>query len=290
MRTQPCRNTKRRFVDTLSRVAFITGEDATRRAGAIACRQYGQGSDCGQNRRMPAPTTLIDAARADLACALRAADDYGLGEGVCNHFSLALPDGRFLINPQGLAWREVGPDDLVTIDAQGRKLAGRHEVEPTAFFIHGWIHRVAAQATCVLHTHMPYATALSMLEGGRLQMAHQNALRFFGAVAYDEQYNGLVLDDAEGERIARKLGADARTRVLFLASHGVIVIGPTVAWAFDDLYYLERACMHQVLAMGSGQPLKLIAEHVAARTARQMDGERQQSDLHLAALRRRYGY
>jgi ribulose-5-phosphate 4-epimerase/fuculose-1-phosphate aldolase len=236
---------------------------------------------------MPAPTSLIDAARADLACALRAAGDYGFGEGVCNHFSLALPDGSFLINPQGLAWREITPDDLVTIDAQGRKLAGRHAAEPTAFFIHGWIHRIALRATCVLHTHMPYATALTMLDGGRLEMAHQNALRFFGAVAYDEQYNGLVLDDAEAERIARKLG---QARVLFLANHGVIVTGPSVAWAFDDLYYLERACMHQVLAMSTGRPLQPIPEHVAARTARQMDGERQQSDLHLAALRRRYGF
>jgi ribulose-5-phosphate 4-epimerase/fuculose-1-phosphate aldolase len=234
----------------------------------------------------PAPTTLVDAARVDLACALRAADDHGFGEGVCNHFSLALGDGTFLINPQGLAWREITPADLVTIDAQGRRIAGRHPVEPTAFFIHGWIHRVAPQATCVLHTHMPYATALTMLDGGRLEMAHQNALRFFDAVAYDDQYNGLVLDDAEAERIARKL---SEARVLFLANHGVIVTGPTVAWAFDDLYYLERACMHQVLAMSTGRPLKRIPEHVAARTARQMDGERQQSDLHLAALRRRYG-
>ncbi len=72
---------------------------------------------------MPLPATPDDAARADLACALRAADEYGLGEGVCNHFSLALPDGSFLINPQGLSWREVTPDDLVTIDAQGRKHA-----------------------------------------------------------------------------------------------------------------------------------------------------------------------
>ena len=225
--------------------------------------------------------------RIDLACALRAADELGLGEGVCNHFSLALPDGSFLINPQGLHWREVTPDDLVTIDADGRKIAGRHHVEPTAFFIHGWIHRLARDAACVLHTHMPYATALSMLDGGRLEMAHQNALRFHGAVAYDEQYNGLVLDDREGERIARLL---AGARVLFLANHGVIVTGPSVAWAFDDLYYLERACMHQVLAQSTGRPLKPIDAAIAARTARQLDGERQQSDLHLAAMRRRYRF
>lgn len=235
----------------------------------------------------PAPTTLLDEARAELACALRAADEFGLGEGVCNHFSLALPDGRILINPQGVHWREMQPHDLVLLDADGRQIDGRHPVEPTAFFIHGAIHRQVPQAACVLHTHMPHATALTMIEGGRLAMAHQNALRFHEAIAYDDDYNGLALDVAEGERIAQRM---AQARVLFLANHGVIVTGPSVAWAFDDLYFLERACLLQVLAMSTGRPLKPIAPHVAARTARQMDGERQQSDLHLAALRRRYGF
>lgn len=233
-------------------------------------------------------TARSRAARKDLACALRAAHRLGLGEGVCNHFSLALPDrpGHFLINPQGLMWSEIGPDDLVVIDAQGRKVEGRHEVEPTAFFIHGWIHRTVPEAACVLHTHMPFATALALLQDGRLEMASQNALRFYRQVAYERQYNGLVLDDAEGRRIAQLL---AGATVLFLANHGVIVRGPSVAWAFDDLYYLERACMHQVLAQGTGRPLQLIADEVAARTAQQFAGERQQSELHLQALRRTMG-
>lgn len=231
----------------------------------------------------------VTEARKDLACALRAAHRLGLSEGVCNHFSLAVPGrpGHFLINPQGLLWSEIGPEDLVVIDARGHKVEGRHDVEPTAFFIHGWIHRTVPEAACVLHTHMPFATALCILQGGRLEMASQNALRFFRQVAYENQYNGLVLDDAEAQRIARRLAGHT---VLFLANHGVIVRGPTVAWAFDDLYYLERACMHQVLAQGTGKPLKLIPDAVAARTARQIAGERQQSDLHLKALRRSLGF
>ena len=234
-------------------------------------------------------TTALSEAKKDLACALRAAAHFGFSEGVCNHFSLAVPDrpGQFLINPQGLHWSEITPDDLVTIDGDGNKVAGKHAVEPTAFFIHGWIHRAASDAACVLHTHMPFATALTMVEGGTLEMASQNALRFFGQVAYDERYNGLVLDDREGERIARKL---ANASVLFLANHGVIVRGPNVAFAFDDLYYLERACMHQVLAMGTGKPLKLIPESIAMRTAHQIAGERQQSTLHLQALRRLFRF
>lgn len=234
------------------------------------------------------PVSEAEEARRDLACALRAAASHGLSEGVCNHFSLAVPGrpGEFFINPQGLHWSEIGPDDLVTIDAQGRRIAGKHEVEPTAFFIHGWIHRAVPDAACVMHTHMPFATALTLLQGGRLEMAHQNSLRFFGQVSYDDQYNGLVLDDREGERIARKFSS---ANVLFLANHGVIVRGPNVAYAYDDLYYLERACMHQVLAMGTGRPLRLIPESVAQRTAAQIAGERQQSVLFMKALRRMFG-
>ena len=232
-------------------------------------------------------TSSLEEAKKDLACALRAAAHFGLSEGICNHFSLAVPDrpGAFLINPQGFHWSELTPDHLVTIDAAGKRIAGKYDVEPTAFFIHSWIHRIAPDAACVLHTHMPFATALTMLEGGRLEMASQNALRYFGQVAYDDHYNGLVLDDREGERVARKL-VDAS--VLFLANHGVVVRGPNVAFAFDDLYYLERAAMHQVLAMGTGKPLKMIPESIAARTAHQIAGERQQSTLHLQALRRMF--
>jgi ribulose-5-phosphate 4-epimerase/fuculose-1-phosphate aldolase len=224
-------------------------------------------------------------ARVDLVCALRSAERLGLAEGVCNHFSLAVPGkpGRFLINPQGLHWSEVTPADLVTVDGKGNTVAGRHAVEPTAFFIHGCIHRANPRAQCVLHTHMPYATTLTILDGGELAWASQNALRFHGRVAYEREYNGLALSNAEGGRLAAKL-RDAD--VLFLANHGVIVCGPSVAYAFDGLYYLERACMLQVLAHGSGRPLKRVPEKIAALTRAQMDAERQQSELHLAALKR----
>lgn len=223
-------------------------------------------------------------AREDLVCALRSAERLGLAEGVCNHCSLAVPGkpGQFLINPQGLHWSEVAPADLVIVDGNGGHISGEHSVEPTAFFIHGRIHRASPRAQCILHTHMPHATALTLIDGGELAWASQNALRFYGRVAYDREYNGLALDEAEGERMAAKV-RDAD--VLFLANHGVIVCGPSVAYAIDDLYYLERACLLQVLAHGNGR-LKIVPEKIAAQTRAQMDAERQQSELHLAALKR----
>jgi ribulose-5-phosphate 4-epimerase/fuculose-1-phosphate aldolase len=223
-------------------------------------------------------------ARIDLAAALRTAARMGLGEGICNHFSVEVPDrpGHFLINPQGLHWSEVTPADLVMVDADGRKVAGRYDVEPTAFFIHGAAHRSKPDARCVLHTHMPYATSLTVVAGGKLEAASQVALKFHGRTAYDQAYNGLALDAAEGERIVSGLkSAD----VLFLANHGVIVTGPSVDLAFDDLYYLERACQLQVLAAASGRPLRIVPEEIARATAAQMTDDTQ-ARLHFLALKR----
>jgi ribulose-5-phosphate 4-epimerase/fuculose-1-phosphate aldolase len=101
-------------------------------------------------------------------------------------------------------------------------------------------------------------------------------------VAYEEAYNGLALDMQEGRRLAGKLHA---ADVLFLANHGVIVCGPSVAAAFDDLYYLERACMLQVLA-GSEARLKVVPEEIARHTAGQMARDTLQPELHLKALKR----
>ena len=223
--------------------------------------------------------------REDLALALRAAARHGLAEGVCNHFSIELPDGssRFLLNPRGLLWHELRADDIVMVDLHGRKLAGRHEVEPTAMFIHAAIHRLAGQ-TCVLHTHMPYATAMTLTTERALDTTlSQNAMRFHGRVAVDAQYNGLALDAHEGERIARAMqGRD----IVFLANHGVVVCGARIDHAYDDLYYLERACMAQVLAQSTGRPMAPVDARLAQRVCEQTLGERLQSELFFEALRR----
>lgn len=223
--------------------------------------------------------------REDLALALRAAAHHGLAEGICNHFSVELPDGsgRFLLNPQGLHWSEVQAEDIVLVDGHGAVLAGRHPVEATAMYIHAAVHRVAGKA-CVLHTHMPHATALTLTADRALDPTlSQTAMRFVGRLAVDAHYNGLALDMAEGERIARAMnGAD----VAFLGNHGVVVCGARIDHAYDDLYYLERACQVQWIAQSSGRPLAPVEAGLAARVAAQIQGERLQSELFFEALRR----
>jgi ribulose-5-phosphate 4-epimerase/fuculose-1-phosphate aldolase len=153
-------------------------------------------------------------------------------------------------------------------------------------FIHAAVHRIANKA-CVLHTHMPYSTALTLTQGRALDTTlSQNAMRFHGRIAVDAKYNGLALDTSEGERIARAMeGAD----VAFLANHGVIVCGERIDYAYDDLYYLERACLHEVLAASTGKTLVPADPALAAHVAAQTLGERLQSELFFSALRRLLG-
>jgi ribulose-5-phosphate 4-epimerase/fuculose-1-phosphate aldolase len=239
----------------------------------------------GVVREKPAGTAVGRAARVELAAAFRLAARMELHEGVCNHFSLMLPGReRFLLNRYGLHWSEVTASNLLALDADGNVLQGEGEVEKTAFWIHSRIHLANPRAACVLHTHMPYATSLTLLEHGRLEMVEQNALRFFDDIAYHDTYNGLVVDRAEGDRLARALG---EKRVMFLANHGVIVVGPTVAEAFDSLYYLERACRLQVLARSNGGRLRPVRPEVARETHRMMLADAPKyAAAHFEALKR----
>ena len=228
-------------------------------------------------------------AREDLAAAYRLCERFGFNEGIDNHLTLALPGAhdRFLLIPYGLHWSEVAASNLIVVDLDGTTVAGEGFVEPTAFYIHAAIHKARADARCVMHTHMPYALALAMIEGGRLEMAGQNALRYYGRVAYDETYGGGAYGWDEGARIAAAMGG---ADILFMASHGVTIARPTVAAAWEDLYYLEQACRAQVLAMATGRPLRRVPDEVAAQVAADIraeaTGRSANIERHFEALKR----
>jgi ribulose-5-phosphate 4-epimerase/fuculose-1-phosphate aldolase len=229
-----------------------------------------------------------DQLRRELSGSLRLADRYGFSEGICNHFSaVADPDGadgeRFLINPLGMHWSEIGPDDLLLIDGEGDVVEGDGVVEDTALHIHVAGHRANRRHRVIMHVHMPYATALTMLDGGRLEMAHQTAVRFHRRMTH-VAFRGIAIDRTEGERLAVAQRNDPSVDVMFLDNHGVTIGGESVAVVFDDLYYLERACRQQVLAQSTGLPLKIIPEPVLTDTTTQLQEIRVESaELHFAA-------
>ena len=226
------------------------------------------------------------AARVELAACFRLAARLGFAEGICNHFSAVVPghDGLMFINPFGYAFSEITASRLLVCDFDGNVLAGEGVPEATAFYIHARLHRLKPRIKVALHTHMPHATALSMLEGPPLVWAGQTALKFYGRTAVDEHYNGLALDDSEGDRIAQAMG-DAD--IVFLKNHGVMVTGPNVAEAWDDLYYLERAAEVQLKAMSAGRPLKPIGAEVMRCTCEQMRaGDPASARAHLESMMR----
>ena len=242
---------------------------------------------------------MISREREQLALAFRLAERFAFHEGICNHFSLRVggetgsaidaASERYLINPYGLHWSEIEASSLLLIDGNGQVLEGDGKVEDTARFIHVAGHRANPRHKVLLHTHMPWATSLTLLaEGpGTLQMAHQTDCRFAGRLARENTFGGLAHDDAEGERLAKTAREKPHVDVTFLAHHGVVVGGPSVALAFDDLYYLERACRQQVLAMQTGHGLVRLPDAVIEETALQTQRDLSEfAEAHFAALGR----
>jgi ribulose-5-phosphate 4-epimerase/fuculose-1-phosphate aldolase len=210
--------------------------------------------------------------RTDLAAAFHLAVKYDLHEAIANHFSVLLPDEQhFLVNPFGLHFSEINASNLIVCDFDGRVVRGEGEPSASAHHIHAPIHRHVPRARVLLHTHQPHATALTMIENGRLEWSLHSTCRFYGRVAYDTDYDGVALSDSVGERMARMLG-DAE--VLFLGSHGVMTAAPSIAQAFDDLYFLERVAQTQLLAMASGRPRVSLAPELIQQVAAQMHHER----------------
>lgn len=225
-------------------------------------------------------------ARIDLAACFRMAARLGLQEGICNHFSAVVPGhpDLFLVNPYGWAFAEITASKLLICDFNGNVVSGEGTPEATAFFIHARLHQKLPRAIAAFHTHMPNATALSMVEGAPFVWAGQTSLKFYGRTAVDENYNGLALDETEGDRIASAIG---NADIVFMKNHGVMVLGPTIAEAFDDLYYVERAAEVQVKAMSLGRPLKPIDPQIAQVAYEQMrEGDPDSARLHLESVKR----
>ncbi len=224
--------------------------------------------------------------RVDLAAAFRLAAELGWHEAVANHFSLAvLADGKkFLMNPRWRHFSRVKASDLLLLDADDRETMSRPDApDPSAWCIHGHIHAALPHARCILHVHPAYATAVAALADPEIKPIEQNTARYYNRIAIDLNYGGIADNDEEGRRLVRMLGDKRR---LMLGNHGVLVVAETVAEAFDDLYYLERACQTLVLAYSTGQKLNVMPPDVAERTARGWDDYKGAAFSHFEEMKR----
>jgi len=213
--------------------------------------------------------------RQNLALSYRLLDDHALNEGSCNHLSVMAP-GRsssgqvMLIAPGyvpeggGIDWSMVTASSIIGLGTQGEVLEGEGLPELSGACIHLGVRRAKPEAKVVMHTHTPYATALGCLEDPSLIMTHQNSCRFLGRCAWDNGYQPAT-EIEEGERLGKVLGDKD---ILFMCHHGTLVVADSVHAAFDEVYYLERACMTQLLAMGAAgrDAIKVMPEAVQEAT------------------------
>jgi len=224
--------------------------------------------------------------RVDLAAAFRLAAEMNWHEAVANHFSLAVSaDGKkFLMNPRWMHFARIRASDLLLLDAEDEETMNRPDApDPSAWCIHGTMHAKLPQARCLLHLHPPYATAIAALADPEIKPVEQNTARYYNRVAVDTEFGGIADDRAEGERLVRVMGNRSR---MMMGNHGVLIAADTVAQAFDDLYYFERACQTLVLAYSTGQKLNIMAPDLAERTAVGWDNYRDSAFSHFAELKR----
>ena len=210
--------------------------------------------------------------RTDLAAAFRWTAREGMHEAVANHFSLAVnPDGtQFLINPMGRHFARIKATDLLLLDANDPTTLDRPDApDPTAWGLHGAIHRTCPHARCVMHVHSVHATVLACLADSRLPPIDQNTAMFYGRHVIDGNYGGMAFEN-EGARCATML-RHPKIRTMIMGNHGVLVIGGTVAETFNRLYYFERAAETYIRALQTGQPLRVLSDEIAEKTAREWE-------------------
>jgi ribulose-5-phosphate 4-epimerase/fuculose-1-phosphate aldolase len=207
--------------------------------------------------------------RVDLAAAYRLAHYYRFTDQIYTHFTAKIPGTEhFLINPYGVLFDEVTASCLVKVDLEGNILLDPTGIgmNPAGFLIHSCVHRARPELTCVLHTHTANGLAVAAQKRGLLNLT-QHSMRFHNRIGYHD-YEGVALDFSEQERLVRDLGPH---KVMILRNHGLLAAGTTIRDAFEQLYYLERACEAQVRAQAGGVELIECSDAVAEKVAQVLD-------------------
>ena len=200
-------------------------------------------------------------ARVELAALYRLVAMHGWDDLIFTHISARVPgpEHHFLINPYGLFFEEITASSLVKVDLDGAIVQETdYAINPAGFTIHSAIHAAREDARFVMHLHTDQGIAVSAQKEGLLPIS-QHALVILPQVTYHD-YEGIALDLGERERLVADLGDK---NVMILRNHGTLAVGETAANCWLAMFYLERSCMQQVMALSGGRGHILMAPQEA---------------------------
>ncbi|MDC3105790.1 class II aldolase and adducin N-terminal domain-containing protein [Gammaproteobacteria bacterium] len=224
--------------------------------------------------------------RVDLSAAFRWAVRLNYHEGVANHFSVAINDSgtQFLINPNARHFSRIRASELLILDVNNQEtMVQPNAPDPTAWGLHGAVHKRCSHARCVLHVHSIFSTVLACLKDPRLPAIDQNTAQFYNRVIIDKGFDGMAFED-EGERCAAMLG-DPNKKVMVMGNHGVMVTGSSVSDAFNRLFYFERSAETYIRALQTGSDLNFLSDEIAEKTAQQWETYDGSADAHFSELK-----
>ena len=191
------------------------------------------------------------AIRVDLAAAYRMVAHFGWDDLIFTHLSARIPgpEHHFLLNPYNLMFEEVTASSLIKIDVEGRAVDPTpFMTNPAGFTIHSAIHMARDDAHSVMHLHTPFGQAVSAHGEGLLPLT-QTAMLVRGDLAFHD-YEGVAVDLDERERLVADLGTK---NAMILRNHGTMAVGKNVGECFVRLYFVERACQAQIMALSAGE-------------------------------------
>jgi ribulose-5-phosphate 4-epimerase/fuculose-1-phosphate aldolase len=200
-----------------------------------------------------------------LAAAFRLFSRFGFDEGVAGHITARDPEHRdcFWVNPFAVHFSQIRVSNLSLVNHKGEVLEGQ-PCNAAAFAIHSRIHMARPEANAAAHAHSVYGRSWSTF-GRVLDPLTQDACAFYRDHSIYHEYNGVVYDTDEGDRIARALG---RNKAVIMVNHGNLTAGQTVDEAAWWYIAMERCCQAQLLAEAAGAP-RLIDDTNAMLTREQ---------------------
>ena len=223
--------------------------------------------------KAPVKSRVPDAewqARVELAAAYRLVAHFRMTDLIYTHISARVPgpEHHFLINAYGLMFDEMTASSLVKVDIDGNIIDDPTGLgmNPAGFVIHSAIHKARPDVQCVMHTHTGAGVAVSAQKRGLLDIS-QHSMRFHNRLAY-HAYEGVALDLDEQSRLQASLGGNF---AMILRNHGLLTCGTDVPDAWDNMYYLERACQAQIGALAGGAEVLECTHEVAEKVALQFE-------------------